>query len=247
MNLRIFWALSGMLFIPSLALAADYESVRERLQTLVSGDTEMAIAESPVPGILRVRIGSDIVYISEDGRYLLQGRMLDLDTRQDLTDQAMGEVRRELMAGIDEEQLITFGPSDADYEITVFTDVDCGYCRRLHQQIEQYSDAGIQVHYAAFPRAGAGSETFKKMTSIWCAEDQHAAMDIAKSGGTPKPVSCDAPIQAQYRLGQSLGVTGTPALLTPNGDLIPGYVPPQDLRVRLEQLAARASASASAD
>jgi len=241
-NCRTCWALSGMLLLPSLVLAADYESVRERLQTLVNPQTEMAIAESPVPGVLQVRIGSDIVYMSDDGRYLLQGRMLDLDTREDLTDRAMGEVRRELMAGLSDEELITFGPTDADYEITVFTDVDCGYCRRLHQQMSEYIDAGIQVHYAAFPRAGAGSDTFRKMTSVWCAEDQHAAMDLAKSGGTPEPVDCDAPVTAQYRLGQSLGVTGTPALLTPNGDLIPGYVPPQDLRTRLEQLAARAPA-----
>lgn len=239
MNRRICWALMGVLLAPGLLVADDYENVRERLQGLVGPETEMAIAETPLPGVLQVRLGSDIVYMSDDGRYLLQGRMLDLETRQDLTDRAMGEVRRELMAGIDEEQLITFGPEDADYEITVFTDVDCGYCRRLHQQMEEYIDAGIQVHYAAFPRAGAGSDSFKKMTSVWCADDQQAAMDLAKAGGTPEPRDCDAPVSEQYRLGQSLGVTGTPALLTPNGDLIPGYVPPQDLRTRLEQLTAQ--------
>jgi len=237
-NRTILRALAAMLLLPSLVQADDYENVRERLKTLINPETEMAIAETPLPGILQVRLGSDIVYISADGRYLLQGRMLDLDTRQDLTDRAMGEVRRELMAGLAGDELITFGP-DGDYEITVFTDVDCGYCRRLHQQIEEYIAAGIQVHYAAFPRAGVGSESFNKMTSVWCADDQQAAMDLAKSGGTPEPAECDAPIAEHYKLGQSLGVTGTPALLTPDGDLIPGYVPPQDLRARLEQLASQ--------
>ncbi|MDT8410458.1 MAG: DsbC family protein [Wenzhouxiangellaceae bacterium] len=220
------------------AWAGDYEEVRERLKTLVNSEAaDIAIAETPIPGMLEVRIGSDILYVSEDARYLLQGRLVDLETRQDLTDQAMGEVRKELIAGLDDEQMIQYGQDDSDFDIIVFTDVDCGYCRRLHQQVDEYNDAGITVHYAAFPRAGLGSETFRKMNSVWCADDQQAAMDIAKSGGSPAPAECDSPVADQYQLGQSIGVTGTPALVTRDGDLIPGYVPPQDLRVRLQQIA----------
>lgn len=230
--------LAALALVPAVGLAADYEQVRERLTTLVGDGADIAIAESPLPGILQVRLGSDIVYMTENGRYLLQGRVLDLDTRADLTDQAMSEVRRELMGDLSDDELISFGPDDAEFEITVFTDVDCGYCRRLHEQVDAYNEAGIQVNYAAFPRAGTGSETFRKMVSVWCADDPHAAMDLAKAGGTPEPAECDAPVAAQYRLGQSLGVTGTPALLTSGGDLIPGYVPPDDLRARLERLAA---------
>lgn len=231
---------SALLLMPLLAAADDdYDQVRERLSTLVNGETDISIAESPLPGILQVRLGSDIVYMTSDGRYLLQGRVLDLDTRQDITDQAKSQIRRELIDDIDYDQLISYGAEDSEFEIIVFTDVDCGYCRRLHQQVEEYNDAGIRISYAAFPRAGAGSETFRKMTSVWCAEDQQAAMDLAKGGGTPEPVDCEAPVADQYQLGQSVGVTGTPALVTPGGDLIPGYVPPNDLRVRLEQLAAQ--------
>lgn len=229
----------GLLAMPAPADADDYEAVRERLRSLVSGDSEIAIAESPVPGMLQVRLGSDIVYMSEDARYLMQGRMLDLETRQDLTDKAMNEVRRELIGGLDREQTITFGNDDAAFDLYVFTDVDCGYCRRLHQQIDDYNEAGIRVNYAAFPRAGIGSESFQKMVSVWCADDRQAALTLAKGGGTPEPAECDSPVEEQYKLGQSLGVTGTPALITPNGDLIPGYVPPNDLRARLEQLTAR--------
>lgn len=238
MNRILGIVLTLILLVPLSAPAADYDAVRERLSTLINGDTEISIADSPVPGILQVRLGSDIVYVTDDGRYLFQGRVLDLDTRQDITDQAKSGIRRELIQEIDHDDLISYGADDSAFEVIVFTDVDCGYCRRLHQQVEAYNDAGIRISYAAFPRAGIGSESFRKMISVWCSDDQQAAMDLAKSGGTPEPLECDAPVSDLYRLGQSIGVTGTPALVTPGGDLIPGYVPPEDLRVRLEQLAA---------
>ena len=231
-----------MMLLPLSSPAADYDAVRDQLSTLINGDTQISIAESPLPGILQVRLGSDIVYVTDDGRYLLQGRVLDLDTRQDITDQAKSRIRHELLQEIDHDDLISFGPADSEFEVIVFTDVDCGYCRRLHQQVEAYNDAGIRISYAAFPRAGIGSDSFRKMTSVWCSDEQHAAMDLAKAGGTPEALECDAPVAELYKMGQSAGVTGTPALVTPNGDLIPGYVPPKDLRARLEQLAAAGSA-----
>lgn len=247
MNRILKCMVSALLVTPMLAAADDYDQVRERLNTLVNGETDISIAESPLPGILQVRLGSDIVYMTDDGRYLLQGRVLDLDTREDITDQAKSEIRQELIDGIDYGKLISYGPEDSEFEIIVFTDVDCGYCRRLHQQVEEYNDAGIRINYAAFPRAGTGSETFRKMTSVWCSDDKQAAMDLAKGGGTPEPAECDAPVSEQYQLGQAVGVTGTPALVTPGGDLIPGYVPPNDLRVRLEQLAAQENTAAPQD
>ncbi|MFU8878454.1 MAG: DsbC family protein, partial [Wenzhouxiangellaceae bacterium] len=215
-----------LLMLPAIAAADKYDQVRERLQGIVGEGTAISIADSILPNILQVRLGSDIVYLSDDGRYLLQGRLLDLDSRVDLTEQAMNVVRQELIEGIDREGLISFGTDDLAHEIYVFTDVDCGFCRRLHEQVEEYNEAGIRVSYAAFPRAGVGSATHTKMTSVWCAADQHAAMDLAKAGGTPEPAECENPVDAQYQLGQSIGVTGTPALVTKGGDLIPGYVPP---------------------
>lgn len=233
----------ALLLLPTIAAADQYDQVRERLEGIVGKDTMIGIADSILPNILQVRLGSDIVYLSDDGRYLMQGRLLDLDSRVDLTEQAMSEVRRELIGDLDESGLISFGGEDLEHEIYVFTDVDCGFCRRLHEQIEDYNAAGIRVSYAAFPRAGTGSATHEKMISVWCAEDQHAAMTLAKAGGTPTPAQCENPVDEQYRLGQSIGVTGTPALVTRGGDLIPGYVPAQDLRTRLEQIQARQSAS----
>jgi len=222
--------------------STDYPQVRERLSGILTGESEISIAESALPGLLQVQIGADIIYMTDEGRYLIQGRVIDLETRQDLTDQARSQVRRTLVDQIDHDELIAYGPKDAAHSIVVFTDVDCGYCRKLHQQVEDYNQAGIRIEYAAFPRAGFGSDSFNKMVSVWCSEDQHAAMDLAKAGGTPEPEHCEAPVQAQYQFGQRLGVTGTPALVTADGNLIPGYVPPADLRARLDLLASQSLA-----
>lgn len=192
-----------------------------------------------MPGVLEVRLGSEIVYMSDDGRYLLQGRLFDLDTRENLTDRSMTEVRRGMIDDLAATRTINFGPDEAPYKLYVFTDVDCGYCRKLHEQIDEYIDEGIQIRYAAFPRAGEGSATYNKMVAVWCADDPQQAITEAKRGKDPAGAkACDAPVSKQYRIGQAMGVTGTPALLTADGDLIPGYVPPKDLRARLEALAA---------
>lgn len=238
MNSKIILApLMGILAVSAALAQDDYAQVRERLSSMVSGDRDLLIAETPIEGMLQVQIGSEIVYMTDDGRYLLQGRVVDLDTQTDLTDQAKSDVRREALGNLDESEWITFGPDDAEFDVLVFTDPDCGYCRRLHQQMADYNAAGIRINYVGFPRAGIGSETHEKLQNIWCAEDQQSAMDTAKGGGTPEPAECENPVAEHYELGQSMGVTGTPALMTLQGDLIPGYVPPDQLRERLERLA----------
>lgn len=229
-------ALVLSLSLAGMAGATDFEAVEGRISDLVPDMSQVAISETPMPGLLQVRVGGDIVYMSEDGRYLVQGRMIDMDTQVDLTDQAMSGIRKEQLANLDRSEFVTFGNGESDYEVLVFTDPDCGYCRRLHEQIDAYIESGIQVNYLAFPRAGIGSPTHEKMVSIWCADDRQGAMDIAKSGGTPESATCENPVAQQYELGKSVGVTGTPSILTFNGDIIPGYVPPQQLRERLQSL-----------
>ncbi len=218
-------------------VSADPAAIEARLQTLVGDSTELVINETPIDGIYEVRIRGEILYMSANGRYLMQGRMLDLETQVDLTDAAKAEVRQQALEELDRATWISFGNDDADHQILVFTDPDCGYCRRLHEQVDEYNANGITIHYLAFPRAGVGSGTYEKLVSVWCAEDQQDAMDIAKAGRTPRKAECDNPVNDQYLLGQTMGVTGTPALMTLNGDLIPGYVPPEQLRQRLDNLA----------
>ncbi|KAA9130778.1 DsbC family protein [Marinihelvus fidelis] len=222
------------------ALAAeetDFAAVEAKIRELAPNVTSIALSDTPIEGLLQAQIGNEIVYVSRDGVYLVQGTMFNMNTRMNVTDEAKSVLRKELIQDLDPKQQITFGPEDADYDLLVFTDIDCGYCRKLHDQIEAYNDEGIAIHYLAFPRAGVGSHSYEKFVSVWCADDQQSALTLAKGGDEPDPQQCDNPIEAQYELGREVGVTGTPALLTADGALIPGYMSPADLRERLDAIA----------
>jgi len=236
---------TGSLLAVSLTAAAqdDYSVVEERIRSLAPNAQSIAISETPIEGILMVQISGDIVYATADGKFLIQGRVVNLETREDLTETAKTDVRRELIAEVDTSKQIAFSPEDPDYELMVFTDIDCGYCRKLHAQMEQYNENGIAIRYMAFPRAGIGSKSYDKAVSVWCANDQQEAMTQAKMGSDPDPEQCENPVAEQYQIGMALGVTGTPALLTADGTLIPGYVPPEQLRERLDKMAAANTAA----
>jgi thiol:disulfide interchange protein DsbC len=236
----LFASLSTTAVFAGMAEEKDFNAVEEKLRTLVPNATTIAVSETPIEGILQVQINSDIVYVSSDGQYLLQGQIMDIDSRTNITDQAKSGIRLDLMNGLKREEQISFAPEQAKYDLLVFTDIDCGYCRKLHNQMAEYNEAGIAIHYMAFPRAGVGSASFDKFVSVWCSDDQQAALTLAKNGGEPEPQNCPNPIAEQYDLGRELGVTGTPALVTNDGTLIPGYVPPAQLRLRLESMEAPA-------
>lgn len=229
----------AVLLAASAAAAADddYSAVEERIRALAPQATSIAISETPIENLLMVQINGDIVYATADGRYLIQGRVVDMETREDLTEGAKAEVRKDLLASVDAAKQITFSPKKPAYDLMVFTDIDCGYCRKLHAQMDEYNEQGIAIHYMAFPRAGIGSRSYEKAVSVWCAGDPRAAMTQAKLGAEPDPARCDNPIAEQYQLGLDLGVSGTPSLLTAEGQMIPGYVPPEQLRERLDRMA----------
>lgn len=232
----------------ALAEGSDNSVVEEKVRALVPAAKTVAISETPISGLLQVQINSDIVYVTKDADYLIQGQIMEMDTRVNLTDQAKSTIRQGLMKDLEVDELITFAPEEANpeaanYELTVFTDIDCGYCRKLHSQMEEYNKDGITIHYMAFPRAGVGSESYDKFVSVWCAADQKGALTLAKNGVDPEPMTCKNPIAEQYELGREIGVTGTPQLVTPDGTLIPGYMPPEQLRARLESLAAASEVS----
>lgn len=234
--------ITGMAAFPTLA-QDDYAVVEERMREIAPNADSIAVSETPAEGILQVQIAGEIVYTTTDGRYLLQGRLIDLDTRADLTELAKAEARLELMDGIDESKQIAFEPENPEYELIVFTDIDCGYCRKLHSEMEAYNAQGIGIRYMAFPRAGIGSNSYNKFVSAWCADDQQGALTQAKLGNDPEPKQCENPIAEQYNLGQALGVTGTPALLMNDGQLIPGYVPADKLKARLDQMSEASNAA----
>jgi len=219
-----------------------FDNVEARIRELAPTARSIAVAETPIDGLLQVTVNGEVVYATDDGKYLLQGRVIDLDTREDLTETAKSGIRKDLLDHMDLSKSITFTPEKPVYELTVFTDIDCGYCRKLHSQIAEYNAQGIAIHYMAFPRAGIGSPSFDKAVSVWCAKDQQSALTSAKAGTDPDPLQCENPVTDQYNLGVELGVTGTPALLTSTGQLIPGYVPPETLRQRLDELSGAVAA-----
>ena len=204
------------------------------------------VRTTPVEGLYELRFGYRLAYVDASGQFgfLGSGDLQDVATGENLSEIRRLEVRSELMADLDEWDTLDFMPDGAEHELLVFTDVDCGYCRRLHQQMAEYHKLGIGVRYVAFPRSGPDTDTWTTMQSIWCAEDRSGAMTRAKTGGFVPEQRCDSvSVERHYELGRQIGLSGTPALLTPGGELIPGYVPPMRLAAILnEETAAEAQA-----
>jgi thiol:disulfide interchange protein DsbC len=195
------------------------------------------IQPSPVDGWFTVRKGAIIAYISADGRYLLQGDLIDLETQVNLSEQERNKARVEMVAGISDSEMITFTPDEVKYSITVFTDIDCTYCRRLHNQIDEYLAQGIEVNYLLYPRNGPTSPSWAKAEQVWCADDRNEALTLAKIDKPFDSHSCDpSMVSKHYALGRDIGLTGTPAIVLSDGTLVSGYVPPEPLAQQLAVL-----------
>ena len=211
------------------AKEAPKEVIRAKLEKLVPGVDPDRISATPVSGLYEVVYGARVLYFSQDGRYMIDGNMIDIDQRKDLTEQTRNGIRKVTLDNVPEKQMIIFAPKNPKHTITVFTDVDCTYCRRLHAEIDQYNALGIKVRYLMFPRTGVGSKSFKKAQHVWCADDQNQSMTRAKQGKTVDEKSCNDPIEAQFKLGQEIGVTGTPAIVLEDGHMIAGYRPAKEI------------------
>jgi thiol:disulfide interchange protein DsbC len=204
---------------PRAAIAAKFPEVRPE-----------QIAPSPVPGLYEVRIGAKIAYVSADGRYLVQGDIVDIDTDQNLTESRRDGVRRDVLAGVSEAGMIVFSPAKPSSTVTVFTDIDCGYCRKLHKQIADYNARGIKVRYMFFPRSGPGTESWTKAEQVVCSKNRQAALTAAKMGSTLTEKACKPnPVAQHYNIGRDFGVQGTPAIILESGELIGGYLDPAEL------------------
>ena len=232
------------LFATGSAFADDLVKYTHALQKIASPATEVvAVADTPISGIKEILVdvgrGSEVMYISEDGKYLVNGSLFDIDNRVDLTDAKKTEIRKDVMKGFSKGDTIDFFPEEGKMKshVTVFTDIDCGYCRKLHADIKGYNDLGIGVSYLFFPRAGLKSGSFDKAVNVWCAKDQQQAMTMSKAGEVVEPKTCDNPIEAHYKAGVTAGVSGTPALILDDGTLMPGYLPPAQLKQRMDMLA----------
>jgi thiol:disulfide interchange protein DsbC len=211
------------------------EKIRNSLKILLPNLVPDTVRATPAEGFYEVTFGSRLVYVTGDGRFLFQGKMIDLETRTELTEQRLSALKKEALDKLDESQMVVYGPEDAEHTVTVFTDIDCGFCRRLHQEMAQYNEEGIRIRYLFYPRAGIGSDSYDKAVSVWCADDRRNAMDLAKAGKAIDKKSCENPVDEHYALGQAMRLQGTPALMFENGEMVPGYVPPKKLRQALDQ------------
>ena len=208
-----------------------------------------SVGQAPLPGFREAIVGGQVVYVSDDGRYLFLpgagGALFDSHAERNLTEAALAGMRTRLLETIPQSERIVFAPPSPKHTVTVFTDVECGYCRKLHSEIAQYNAQGIAVEYLAFPRMGIGSEDFEKMVSVWCADDRKQALTDAKTTGKVKDRDCKNTVTMQYNVGQRAGLTGTPMILAEDGTQLGGYVPPQALREALDKLAAEKDGSAA--
>jgi len=192
------------------------------------------ITQSPVTGLYEVQLGMQLVYVSADGRFLVQGEILDLSSRENVTKPRENALKAEAIGKVSEDQMVIFGDKGLKHTITVFTDLDCGFCRKLHSEIKAYNDAGIRVRYMFFPRDGGTGDSTRKAISVWCSSNRNEALTKAKAGEEIEKKDCDNPVKEQLALGQELGVTGTPAIVLEDGEMLPGYVPAARLGAALD-------------
>jgi thiol:disulfide interchange protein DsbC len=228
------------------APAAVPPDVRARIVSKMQGAKPEDVSVSPIPGLYEVTMGGLIAYVTADGKYLVSGNVYDLDTQVNLTATRRNAARAKALAAVPDKEMIVFSPANPKMTVTVFTDVDCGFCRRFHTQMPALNKAGIQVRYLMFPRSGPGTESWRKAEAVWCAPDRRDALTRAKRQEAVKAGKCAATeaIKAQYTLGEDLGVEGTPAVFTQTGDYIGGFLTPEQIVQAVQETQKAATAGA---
>jgi thiol:disulfide interchange protein DsbC len=211
-----------------------HDAIESSLRKVAPDIKTDTIRPSPIPGVSEVQAGARLFYITNDGRYLLQGSLIDLQTRQDISEERRKAFRLEAVNALGEKDMIIFPAKNPRHTITVFTDVDCTYCRKLHKEINRYNDLGITVRYLLYPRSGANTPSYYKAVTVWCNENRQDALTRAKSGEELKARDCPNPVTDVLALGEEVGLQGTPAIVLEDGEMVPGYVPPDRLAQALD-------------
>ncbi len=229
---------SSILPPPSPPLIIKGENIPDVVKAALKGiispekttNNTVIVNPSQLKGLYEIVAGANIFYVSDDGQHVILGDLRHAKTGANYTDDRRKQIRSNILNTLDEKELVVFEPEEATkYTVNIFTDVDCPYCAKIHEEVPELNKAGVKVRYLAFPRAGVGSPTYNTMVSVWCADDKKQAMTNAKTGVKVEPITCDDPVNKQYQLGQVLGVTGTPALYLADGEKLPGYVPAKNL------------------
>lgn len=209
--------------------SAAEKNIKATLAGLIPDEPVTRIRTTPFDNLYEVLMGPNVIYMSGDGRYILKGDLLDMQTRTNLSENERAMARESIFHNLTREEYIEFSPQNPQHILYVFTDVNCSYCRRFHKDMPVLNEHGIGVRYLAYPRAGIGSRTAAMMQSVWCAADRKQALTDAKNGKNISVKQCKNPIEKDYLLGQKIGVRGTPAIYTENGEELSGYMPPDEL------------------
>jgi thiol:disulfide interchange protein DsbC len=227
----------GTAFADALQLPAGGSSpVSPAAAPAARGGGPDGVAPTPIPGLVEVRRGADIVYMSRDGKFVITGDMYRVASHEDLTEARRRDLRRKLIGELPQSDMVVFAPAHPKYTVTVFTDVDCVYCRALHGQIDDYNKLGIAVRYVFFPRTGPNTSSWFKAEQVWCSPDRHEALTRAKLGEPLSAKLCpNTPVAREYALGQAIGLDGTPGVVAPNGAMIGGYLPPKAMLTALQE------------
>ena len=231
--------ISFVFILFSLFIASDEEIIRNSLEKILPAGSEIeSIQESFIPGLYSVYYGDlEPIYVTKDGNFFIYGDIykINIDSISNITDLEISKRRSIILSNLKPSELISFKSKNEKYSVTIFTDVDCGYCRKLHNQIEEYNKLGITINYAAFPRSGLGTDSFTKMVNAWCSDNTKLSLTRLKNNKEVDVNFCDnQPVSKHYAIGKKLGVTGTPAIFSTDGILIPGYLSPEDLLTKLK-------------
>ena len=240
-NIFFIGSLAVLSFLPSMGFPGEktvnaLEVVKAKLKVLRPDLPVTKIYESPVSGIVGVDLaGGSTLYATEDGRYMIAGDLYALGS--DIineTERHRSKIRKALIAREPLENMIVFSPDGPmKTYVNVFTDIDCGYCQKLHSQMSEYNSLGIEVRYLAYPREGLDGEIYKKSVSAWCSTDPKGALTALKLSREIPMKQCENPVASHYAIGQEIGIKGTPAIVTASGKMLPGYLPPERLAEEL--------------
>lgn len=233
------FSISFVFILLTIFVSSDEQIIRSSVEKILPKGSQIeSIQKSSIAGLYAVYYGDlEPIYVTEDGNFFIYGNIFKInkDSISNITDIEIAQRRSLILSSLVSSELISFKSANEEYVVTVFTDVDCGYCRKLHNEIKEYNKLGITINYAAFPRSGLGSEAFMKMVSAWCSENKMLNLTRLKNNKKVEINFCERqPVSKHYAIGNKLGVTGTPAIFSSDGRLFPGYLSPEDLLIKLK-------------
>jgi thiol:disulfide interchange protein DsbC len=224
--------------LPAHAEQAPAVDARVEVAKKIPGARAEDLRATPIAGIYEYTHGTEIAYVTADGKYAISGDLYDLKSNEDLTEAHRREVRLRMLASFPEEHMLIFGPKEPKYTVTVLTDVDCAYCRKLHSQIAEYNRLGVRVRYMLYPRTGPNTVSWTKAEQVWCSPDRNDAFTRATQGQELKAKACpNNPVASSYAMGKDFALQGTPSIVLADGEMLDGYLPPDVLVQRLKDQA----------